>query len=263
MQRAVSSETLPSVVVCLRLDAEPLVEAGQDLLGAVDVAGGAGAHDAGVLALRLEGEEGVEGRDAVDARVRDARACRRRSGGRRSSRKPNASWAACSASISAAGRSPMRRIRVSTIFQRLSSLGGGWLGVQSGHPHPPLRWPNGALGARRAIADLGRRSARAVPAILRARRVRSGAVRPESRGCAGVARGPPGPGSRDHWPGWSMSRRLSPWPSSVKSPGDVLTRGGFIRAVQAQRWPRKRTDRHPAPRRQRWLDPVASRQATW
>ena len=54
------------------LDLVLLLERLQDLAGALHVAGGAHAHDAGVLALGLEGEEVVEGRDAVDARERHA-----------------------------------------------------------------------------------------------------------------------------------------------------------------------------------------------
>ena len=48
----------------------------QDGAGALDVAGRAGAHHAGVLALRLQREEAVEGRDAVHLRQRHAQVAR-------------------------------------------------------------------------------------------------------------------------------------------------------------------------------------------
>jgi hypothetical protein len=50
---------------------------------------------------------------------------------------------------------------------------------------------------------------------------RSGAVRPESRACAGVARGPPGPGTRDHWPG---GQRWSGAPGRNRTCDQVLRR---------------------------------------
>ena len=65
-------DSFPSAVVCFGLTPRLPFDAGQDVLCSVDVAGGPSAHDAGVLALRLEREEGVERRDTVDPRVRDA-----------------------------------------------------------------------------------------------------------------------------------------------------------------------------------------------
>jgi len=44
-----------------------LLDGGEEAVGAFDVAGGAHADDAGVFALGFEGEEVIEGGDAVDA----------------------------------------------------------------------------------------------------------------------------------------------------------------------------------------------------
>ncbi len=233
---------MPSSVVCLGLRPNRFVEADHDVLGAVDVAGGAGAHDAGVLALRLEGEEGVERRHPVHAGVRDAERVAdvvERVG---SSRNPKASWAAWSASISAAGRSPMRRIRVSTIFQRLSSLGGAGLVYRAGIPTLRCdgRIEHSGRGADRrpatrwhAIADLGRRSARTVPAILRARwvtfRGRPSRVPGLRRRGPGAARsrvpGPLARQGRGGGPEW----RTAPIPARRRLLSEAPTRRGFIR----------------------------------
>ena len=52
-------------------DAGLLLDGSDDLVGALHVAGGAHAHDARVLALRLEREEVVERGDAIDAAGRE------------------------------------------------------------------------------------------------------------------------------------------------------------------------------------------------
>ncbi len=82
--RPVSSESFPSAVVSLRLSRRaPPRSTRRISVRAVDVAGGAGADHAGVLALRLEREVVVEGRDAEDLRGRNGEAVARRIGARR------------------------------------------------------------------------------------------------------------------------------------------------------------------------------------
>ena len=58
----------------LVLPGRAVADAGQERLGPLDVAGGAHADDAGVLALGREGEEVVERGDAVDAAGRQLQA---------------------------------------------------------------------------------------------------------------------------------------------------------------------------------------------
>ncbi len=127
-------------------EAELPLEAGQDVLRPVDVAGRAGAHDAGVLALRLEGEERVEGRHPVHPRVRDAERIAD----------------VVQRDLIEEAERLLRRVerldqRGRTIAHaahpRLDDLPAlvvarrRRLGVQSGHPHPP--WCAGATWRRR------------------------------------------------------------------------------------------------------------------
>ena len=81
-QRAVSNENLPSAVVSPGLIPAPFCTAVQQLRRALDVAGSSHAHHAGVFALRLQGEEVIESRDAIRAAQRHSQASRPRSGAR-------------------------------------------------------------------------------------------------------------------------------------------------------------------------------------
>ena len=71
-QRAVIRLILPSLVVCPCGNAEPLFRRGDQLVSALDVAGGAGADGHGVLAGRLEAEVVVEGHHSVGLAQRHA-----------------------------------------------------------------------------------------------------------------------------------------------------------------------------------------------
>ena len=105
-QRAVSSDTSPPGVVCPALMPDVLLDVVHDGAGALDVAGRAGAHHAGVPALRLQREEAVEGRDAVDLATA-ARAGRARAGrapAARGSRRPPARCAAPRSASARGGR---------------------------------------------------------------------------------------------------------------------------------------------------------------
>ena len=73
-QRAVSSDSLPSAVVSPAWTSPCPSTAARSAVGPLDVAGGPGADDAGVLPLRLEREEVVEGGDAVDLARRQLQA---------------------------------------------------------------------------------------------------------------------------------------------------------------------------------------------
>ena len=71
-QRAVMRLMLPSLVVCPCGNAEALFGRGYQLVGALDVAGRAGADGHGVLARRLEAEVVVEGDHSIGLAERHA-----------------------------------------------------------------------------------------------------------------------------------------------------------------------------------------------